>query len=496
MTTKAEAITSSGPLDRPRDRPRVVIIGAGFAGLNAAKKLRKCDVEVVLIDRENYHLFQPLLYQVATAGLQAGDIASPIRGLMRRQKNAMVIRGEVESIDRDGRRVIFDRGEIDYDYLVVAAGTENNYFGNSDWALRAPGLKTMGDAMECRRRILDAFERAEWTDDEELTEALLTFVIVGAGPTGVEMAGAIREIAHEVMVRDFRNIDLGRARVILVDAGPRVLTGYSEESSQRALQDLESMGVEVRLNAMVDEISDEGVQMGDEFITTSTVIWAAGVRASPVVESLDAEVDGMGRVKVTDELRVPGDDRIFVLGDLVHLEVDGNLLPGLAPVAIQQGRHTARNIHRLVEGEEAEPFEFRDRGQMATIGRARAIAEIGRWKFSGFVAWLLWLFVHLLFLIGFRNRIFVVLDWFYAYVGMKRSGRLILDTPEAYRDRQRRQGAERGEQDAPDTERADGIDDGEEWRDQDLEQRGSDGIGDEVGGTGDEAEGDSAISGL
>lgn len=419
-------------------RPTIVIIGGGFGGLNAAKGLRRADADVYLIDRENYHLFQPLLYQVATAGLQAGDIASPIRTILKGNKNTKVVKGEVYEIDRQRREVRFDHGRLRYDYLIVSAGMKTNYFGNDEWKALAPGLKTLGDALECRRRILDVFEQAEWTDDDDLAEALLTFVIVGAGPTGVEMAGAIRDIAHEVMVRDFRNIDPANARVILVDAGPRVLAAYHDDSSEQALRDLEAMDVEVWLDSMVEEITADGVRIDGEFVATETVIWAAGVEASPLGKSLDAELDRMGRVVVESDLTIPGDDRVYVIGDQAHVEGDdGEPLPGLAPVAIQQGKYVAKDLRRRFRDKDRTSFAYKDKGQMATLGRARAVAEIGRRQFGGFLAWLLWLFVHLLFLIGFRNRLFVMMDWFYAYVGMKRSSRLILETPESYRERMR-----------------------------------------------------------
>lgn len=419
----------------PVTRPRVVIIGGGFGGLHAAQVLRKADADIFLVDRENFHLFQPLLYQVATAGLGAEDIASPIRTVLRKQDNCKVVMGEVHDIDRSERRVYFEGGQLAYDYLIVAAGMVKNYFGNEEWEKFAPGLKTLGDALDCRQRILKAFERAEWTDDPELTRALLTFVVVGAGPTGVEMAGAIREIAHRVMVRDFRNIDASKARVILVDAQSQVLAEYHETLSEQARQDLEEMGVEVRLDEMVEEITDKGVAIDGEFIASHTVIWAAGVEPSPLADSLKTPLDGMGRVMVEPDLRLPDDDRVFVIGDMAHFEQQGEPLPGLAPVAIQQGKRAARNILRRLRGESTQQFEYNDRGHMATLGRARAVADVYGRRFSGFFAWVLWLFVHLLFLIGFRNKIFVLLDWAYAYVGMRRSGRLIVDTPYAGEER-------------------------------------------------------------
>lgn len=427
------------PIRETGERARIVIIGGGFGGLNVAKGLKKADAEVFLIDRHNYHLFQPLLYQVATAGLAPADIASPIRAVLAKHQNVQIVLGEVEWIDRGRRVVKFNRGKIGYDYLIVAAGMENNYFGKEQWKALAPGLKTLNDGVECRRRILNAFERAEWTQDEALLRSLLTFVVVGAGATGVEMAGAIREIAHEVMIRDFRHIDPEKARVVLVDAAPRVLTAYDEELSERAKRDLEAMGVEVLLNELVQELTAEGVRVGEQFIPTQTVIWAAGVKPSPLAKTLGGELDRMGRVLVNRDLTMNDDDRVFVIGDLAATPgKDGEPLPGLAPVAIQQGKHVAKQLRRRLkhgDGYEYEDFRYWDRGQMATLGKAKAIAQIGDWKFGGFFAWWLWLVVHLLFLIGFRNKLFVVLDWFYAYVGSRRGARLIMETPESVGER-------------------------------------------------------------
>ena len=430
MITDAREKASPTPSE---ERPTVAIIGGGFGGLNAAKRLAGLNANIIVIDKENYHLFQPLLYQVATSGLEPGDIASPIRSVLSRKKNVSVIHGEVVDIDRQERRVILNEGSVDYDFLIVAAGMENNYFGRREWEVIAPGLKTLNDALECRRRILQAFENAEWTDDEELQKALLTFVVVGAGPTGVEMAGAIKEIACGVMKRDFRNIDPRMARVLLVDAGPRVLSAFSEDLSKQALNDLRDMGIEVRLNSLVESISTEGLDLGGEFIASRTVIWAAGVRASPLAASLNTALDPMGRVLVKAELCLKEDPRVFVIGDLAHVkDQKGDPLPGLAPVAIQQGQHVADQIkHYLNRSAPYEAFQYRDKGKMATLGRAKAVAEFGGRTFSGLGAWLLWLFVHLLFLIGFRNRLFVLMTWFYAYVGGKRSARLILETPES-----------------------------------------------------------------
>ncbi|MBA2662202.1 MAG: NAD(P)/FAD-dependent oxidoreductase [Bradymonadaceae bacterium] len=412
----------------PAHRPTVVIIGGGFGGINAAKALRRAPVDIVLVDRNNYHLFQPLLYQVATAGLSAEDIASPIRVILRRQKNAHVILGAVESIDPDTRRVYLDNCILDYDYLLLASGMETNYFGQNHWVPLAPGLKTLEDALECRRRILTAFEQAERTYDPDLIRKLLTFVVIGAGATGVEMAGAIREIALQVMAKDFRHIDPRMARVMLVDAGPRVLAGYDPRLSLKALRALEKMGIEVVLEAKVDDIFDGGIQVGDRRIEACTVVWAAGVRASPIAQSLKVPLDRFGRVIVEPDLSIPGHQEVFVIGDLAHFAHDlAEPLPGLAPVAIQQGQQAATNIGRLLAIEPTRGFRYRDRGKMATIGRAQAIAEIRGFRFSGYFAWLTWLLVHLLFLIGFRNRLMVLLDWAYAYIGQRRGARLIIE---------------------------------------------------------------------
>ncbi|RAL22854.1 FAD-dependent oxidoreductase [Lujinxingia litoralis] len=411
-------------------RPCVVIVGGGFGGLNVARALKRAPVDVVLIDRHNHHLFQPLLYQVATAGLSADDIASPIREVVRGQENVQVLLGEVLAIDRERQVVSYDGGEVRYDFVVVATGMQTNYFGNEGWADQATGLKTLRDALTCRRQILKVFEQAEREGPGSEGRGLLTFVVVGAGATGVEMAGAIKEIAYQVMVKDFRRIDPKRARVMLLDAGSRVLAGYDESLSERALHDLEKMGVEVRLHAKVEEIDEEGVTVNGERILTRTVIWAAGVKASPLVQTLDVELDRMGRVSIVPELHMPEDPRVYVIGDLARLKTaDGEVLPGLAPVAVQQGKHAAQNIVRAVKGQELKPFVYWDRGKMATIGRARAIAEVGTLKFGGLMAWLAWLFVHLLFLIGFRNRVYVLIGWIFAYVGMRRSARLIVDPP-------------------------------------------------------------------
>lgn len=428
---------------RKTNRPRVAIIGGGFAGLNAAKTFKNAPVDVVLIDKTNYHLFQPLLYQVATAGLGSEDIASPTRVALRRQKNVHVILSNVERIDTDNKQIHLDVGITDYDYLVIATGMETNYFGNDDWEPFAPGLKTLEDALECRRRILTAFEHAERTTDPDEIRALLTFVVIGAGPTGVEMAGAIREIALQVMVKDFRNIDPKKARVLLIDAGPRVLASYDDILSQKAQRTLEKMGVEVRLFAKVDQINDGSIQIKNdqhspesslpnlpenETIHTRTVIWAAGVHATSLARSLNVPLDKLGRPTVLPDLSLPDHPEVFIAGDLAKFTLpDKSTLPGLAPVAIQQGRHAAKNILNRIDQNPLKPFHYTDRGQMATIGKYRAVAQTGPLRFTGYFAWLAWLFIHLISLIGFRNRIAVLFNWAYAYIGQRRGARLILD---------------------------------------------------------------------
>ncbi len=424
-------------------RPKVAIIGAGFAGLNAAKAFKNAPVDVVLIDKTNYHLFQPLLYQVATAGLSSEDIASTTRVALRSQKNVHVILSKVEHIDTKNKKIHLDAGVTDYDYLILATGMETNYFGNDDWIPLAPGLKTLEDALECRRRILTAFEHAERTTNPDEIRALLTFVVIGAGPTGVEMAGAIREIALQVMVKDFRNIDPKQARVLLIDAGPRVLASYDTVLSQKAQHTLEKMGVEVRLFAKVSEINDGSIQINNEqihpqgsqpnppkteTIHTRTVIWAAGVHATPLSKTLDVPLDKMGRITVRPDLSVPEHPEIFIAGDLAHFDLpDKSTLPGLAPVAIQQGTLAAKNILCRIQNKPLKSFHYKDRGQMATIGKYRAVAQSGRLRFTGYFAWLAWLFIHLISLIGFRNRIVVLFNWAYAYIGQRRGARLIID---------------------------------------------------------------------
>jgi NADH dehydrogenase len=410
-----------------RNLPRVVIIGGGFGGLEAAKALRKADVRVTLLDRQNHHLFQPLLYQVATAALSPADIAEPLRHIVRKQENCQVILTEVQRIDPSAKHVMTSDGPVDYDYLIVAAGARHSYFGRDEWEQFAPGLKSLDDALEIRRRMLLAFELAEKTTDPEERKAALTFVVIGAGPTGVEMAGAISEIARVTLLRDFRHIDPSQARVILLDAAPRVLPTFVEELSESARRQLIDLGVEVRLRAMVADLSAAGVTLKDgEHIASRTLVWAAGNAASPIGSSLGVPLDRQGRVIVGKDLSIPGHQEVFVIGDLAHFEAENGLpLPGLSPVAMQQGRHTARNIQTLIAGGWSAAFSYFDKGTMATIGTHRAVAEAGFVKFSGFTAWLAWLFVHLIFLVSFRNKLMVLINWAYVYLTFGRNARLI-----------------------------------------------------------------------
>jgi len=409
-------------------KPRVVIIGGGFAGLNAAKALKRAPVDVTIVDRRNHHLFQPLLYEVATAALAAPDIAAPIRKVLRRQRNVTVLLAHVRRIDPEAKKIILDDGEIPFDYLIVAAGVRDNYFGNDHWARDAPGLKTLGDALNIRRRVLLAFEMAERESNEARRRELLTFVIVGAGPTGVELAGALSEIARQTMLCDFRNIDPSEARVLLLEGANRVLPTFDEQLSESARKQLVELGVEVRTESMVKDIGEGTVTLDHgETIRAATILWGAGVKAVPLAGSLGAARDRGGRVMVEDDLSIPGHPEVFAAGDIAAAKWGEAFVPGLAPAAIQMGVHAARNVRRLVAGEPTLPFRYLDRGMLATIGRSRAVAQIGRLKFSGFIAWALWLIVHIFFLIGFRNRIAVMLDWANAYITYQRSSRIIVE---------------------------------------------------------------------
>ncbi|OLE65446.1 MAG: FAD-dependent oxidoreductase [Acidobacteria bacterium 13_1_20CM_2_68_14] len=405
--------------------PRVVILGGGFGGLYAARALRRAPVRVTLVDRRNHHVFQPLLYQVATAALNPSDIAVPIRHILRRQANAEVILGEASAVDVGARKVILADGEVPYDYLIVATGAAHSYFGHDDWARFAPGLKTIEDALDIRRRILLAFEAAEREIDPDRRAAWLTFVIVGGGPTGVELAGAVAEIARRILREDFRHIDPGSASVFLVEAAPRVLQAFDEALARRAAQALRGLGVEVLTGAPVSAIDATGVSIGDRRIPARLVLWAAGVAASPLARSLGVPLDRAGRVAVTPDLTLPGHPEVFVIGDLAALRQDGRPVPGVAPAAKQMGRHAARNILRAVRGLPYLSFHYRDAGSLATIGRAAAVAEFGRVKLWGLPAWLAWLVIHIYFMIGFRNRMLVILQWAWLYLRYESGARLI-----------------------------------------------------------------------
>lgn len=412
--------------------PHVVIVGGGFGGLYAAKALHGARVRVTLLDRRNHHLFQPLLYQVATAGLSPGDIAAPIRGILRRQENVRVLLGEVSSVDLERRTVHYEGGETSYDYLVLSLGARHDYFGHDDWARFAPGLKSLEDALEIRRRILTAFEAAERTETEEERRALLTFAIVGGGPTGVELAGAVAEIALRTLRHDFRAIDPGTSHILLVEGGSRILPGFPEDLSQRATDALVRLGVDVRTGSLVSEITSLGLTLPQGFIPARTVLWAAGVQTSSLAHSLGAEVDRAGRVRVTADLSLPGHPEVFVIGDMAHVDGPGkDMLPGVAPVAMQEGRHVAQTIRREVGGAARNQFRYRERGNLATIGRSAAVADIRGVRLHGPIAWLAWLLIHILFLIGFDNRIVVLWRWVWAYFTYQRAARLITGSVDA-----------------------------------------------------------------
>jgi NADH:ubiquinone reductase (H+-translocating) len=406
--------------------PRVVIVGGGFGGLSAAKALARQPFDITLIDRNNHHLFQPLLYQVATAGLSPADIASPIRSILSGQKNAGVMLAEVSGVDLTRREVVADGKRVPYDHLVLATGARHAYFGHDEWAAVAPGLKTLDDATGLRRRILLAFERAENETDSEERARLMTFVVIGGGPTGVEMAGAIAELAKRALASDFRAIDPRAARIILVEAASRVLTPFEEKLSEVARRALEQLGVEVRLGGAVTDCSSDGVRLGGDFIPARTIVWAAGVMASPAGRWLGAETDRAGRVQVAADLSLPGHPDVFVIGDTAAVtDAHGAMLPGVAPVAKQQGQYVARALIARHEGRAVEAFRYRDYGLLATIGRSRAVVQMGRLHITGFLAWVLWSVAHIYFLIGFRNRFIVALNWAWSYLTFQRGSRLI-----------------------------------------------------------------------
>jgi NADH dehydrogenase len=409
------------------DRPHVVVIGGGFGGLAAARALARLAVDVTLVDRKNHHVFQPLLYQVATAGLSPAEIAAPIRHILRRQRATRVLLGEVTAVELEAKRLRIESSELGYDYLIVAAGATHTYFGHEEWQPHAPGLKTIEEALEIRRRALLAFEQAEREEDAERRRAFLTFVVIGGGPTGVEMAGAFAEIARHTLAREFRRIDPASARVVLVEAGPRILPAYPEGLSARAQRQLEALGVQVWTGSRVSAVGPDGVEIGPDHLAARTTVWAAGLAGSPLARTLGVELDRAGRVRVRADLSVPGHPESFVIGDLAAIEQDGKAVPGVAPAAMQMGAHAARNVGRALRGEPLLPFRYRDKGSLATIGRRRGVASFGRLRLSGLVAWLAWLAIHIVFLIGFRNRLMVMLEWAWAYATYDRSARLIVD---------------------------------------------------------------------
>ena len=406
--------------------PHVVIIGGGFGGLTAARKLARSPVRITLIDRKNHHTFQPLLYQVATAGLSPGEIAAPIRWILRGRPNIQVLLAEVEDFDLSRRVVKISNEEIPYDYLIVAAGATHAYFGHDEWEPLAPGLKTIEDALELRRRILLAYELAERRSASGEDELPLNFVVVGGGPTGVELAGTLAEIAHRVLANEFRSIDPKRTRILLLEGGPRILPAYPEDLSQSAVDQLQRLGVEVQTSSLVTGIEPGAVRMGEARMPAAVTLWAAGVAASPLGKKLGVPVDRAGRVLVNPDLSIAGHPEVFVIGDLATLKDDhGKLLPGVAPVAMQEGTATAKNIQRDLESKSRENFHYVDKGSLATIGRAAAVADFGKFHVSGFIAWLSWLFIHIFFLIGFRNRIIVLIQWAWSYFTYERGARLI-----------------------------------------------------------------------
>jgi NADH dehydrogenase len=406
-------------------KPHVIIVGGGFGGLDAARALDGAPVRVTLLDRHNHHVFQPLLYQVATAALSPGDIASPIRWILRRQKNVEVLLADVRAIDAAAKTVVTDVEPISYDYLIVATGATHAYFGHPEWEPRAPGLKTLDDALEMRRRVLLAFEAAERESDDAAQRRLLTFVIVGGGPTGVELAGALAEIARHALRNDFRHIHPESSRILLIEGSPHVLGSFPEKLQAAARDDLKKLGVDVRTGTVVTAIDESGVTAGGEKIPAQTILWAAGVAASPLGKSLGVPLDRAGRIAAEPTLNVPGHPDIFIAGDICAFTQDGRPLPGVAQVAKQEGKHAAKNVLRAIAGEPLQPFRYMDFGNVATIGRGAAVVDIGPVHASGWLAWLFWLFLHIFWLIGFRNRLTVVTEWAWSYVTMQRGVRLI-----------------------------------------------------------------------
>jgi NADH dehydrogenase len=409
-----------------KTKPRVVIVGAGFGGLLAARTLARYPVQITLVDRQNFHTFQPLLYQVATAGLSPGEIAAPIRWIMRHYYNVEVLMSEVQDFDLSRRVVKLEGEEVAYDYLILAAGASHAYFGHDEWEPFAPGLKTIEDALEIRRRVLLAFELAERQAVGNKQQVQLNFVVVGGGPTGVELAGTLAEISRQVLANEFRSIDPKRTRIVLLEGGPRILPAYPEDLSFSAQEQLRHLGVEVQTSALVTRVEPGAVEIGTTKIPAAVILWAAGVAASPLGKKLGAPVDRAGRVLVNSDLSIPGHPEVFVIGDLAALkDEDGKWLPGVSPVAIQEGKATAHNIGRELQGEPRKNFHYWNKGSLATIGRAAAVADFGKIHISGFLAWLAWLFIHIFFLIGFRNRVIVMIQWAWSYLTYERGARLI-----------------------------------------------------------------------
>jgi NADH dehydrogenase len=421
---------TSQPVDHKR-QPRVVIVGAGFGGLTAAQRIARLPVQVIVVDKKNHHTFQPLLYQVATAGLSPGEIAAPIRSILRARNNVEVLLEEVLDFDLNENKVVTREQALDYDFLIVASGAAHAYFGHEEWEPSAPGLKTIEDALEIRRRVLLAFELAERQAAEGQKVIPLQFVVVGGGPTGVELAGTLAEIAHHAMNHEFRNIDPRQSRILLIEGGPRVLPAYSEALSRKAEDQLRHLGVDVRTSSMVTGVDPGAVWIGHEKILSPVVLWAAGVAASPLGQKLGVPIDRAGRVFVRPDLSIPGHPNVFVIGDLAALkDENGKLLPGVAPVAMQQGGWVAQTIARDLENQPRRDFRYHDKGSLATIGRAAAVAQIGKFELSGYFAWLAWLFIHILFLIGFRNRLLVMIQWAWSYLTYERGARLITGSDE------------------------------------------------------------------
>ena len=409
------------------NKSKVIIIGAGFGGLAAAKTLKNADVEILMIDKTNHHLFQPLLYQVATAALSPGDIAAPVRGILRAQKNVSIIMGEVVSIDKKNQKVKMHNGdEFEFNFLIVATGARHSYFGNDEWEKYAPGLKTISDALKIRERILLSFEKAERSNDPNEIEKQLTFVIVGGGPTGVEMAGAIAEISKKTMLKDFRKIDPSKTKIILIEGTDKLLNSFDQPLNSYTKRMLENIGVIVKVGKFVKQISSNGVQVDDEFIQTSNVIWAAGNTASPLLKKLNTELDKAGRVIVEKDCSIKEHPNVFVIGDAAnYIDEKGKPLPGVAPVAEQQGKFVAKLIAQIKAGANRKVFKYFDKGNLATIGRAKAVLQISNFKLSGFSAWLIWGFVHIAFLINFRKRYKVMTEWIWSYLTFKNDIRLI-----------------------------------------------------------------------